>query len=187
MQFHVTETGVLRVMVSDAELVRLGLSFEELDRECPKTQTALETVLQTAKDQVGFALTDRLCIEAVPIEGGCLLLFTPEGRRRRPRRAAPPSVWRFENADALLGFATALRPFAGAVQRRQDGCASSLFRQGDTYGLVIYAPSLLPRGIVPLLSEFAKHNSGCACAAAVEEHETPVCLQKALLKLSYSC
>lgn len=186
MQFHVTENGVLRVMVSDAELVRFGLSFDELNEQCPKTRSALTSVLRTAKEQCGFEPPHHLCIEAMPIDGGCLLLFSPDGshRRWRPRRAAPMGVWRFENADALLGFSAALRPLSPALEKRREWCASSLFAQRDAYDLVVYAPSMLPRGVLGLLSEFAEHIGGGVTAAAVEEHATPVCIREALLKLT---
>lgn len=187
MQFHITESGALRVMVSDAELAEMGLSFTTLDDD-PATYTALDSVLLTAKSQIGFSPTAPLCMEALPVDGGCLLLFTPDESRRklRLRRAAPAGVWRFGTADALLAFSTALHPFADTLERRRTLCTASLYRQGDHYDLIVYAPSMLPRGTLALLSEFAEHIGNGTAAAVTEEHETPVCLREALVKLAKS-
>ena len=186
MQFHITENGALRVMVSNEELERMGLSFAALDGTSPMTRSALGAVLLTAEVQTGFSPTDRMNIEAMPIDGGCLLLFTPDGDRPklRLRRSAPAGVWRFADTDALLGFAEALHPFAGTLQRRRALCVGSLYRQGNAYDLIVYAPSMLPRGILPILSEFAEHIGNGTAAAVTEEHAVPVCLREALVKLA---
>ncbi len=188
MQFHITENGALRVMVSDAELARMGLSFADLDHASATTRTALGAVLLTAEAQTGFTACDRMLIEAIPLEDGCLLLFTPDQQRPRLRlrRAAPTGVWRFADADALLAFAVALRPFVNALERRRALCVGSLYRQEDTYLLIVYAPSMMPRGMWPILSEFAEHIGDGTTAALTEEHDTPVCLHDALLKLAMS-
>lgn len=186
MQFHITENGALRVQISDAELAQMGLSFETLDHASAATRIALDTVLLSAEAQTGFVPTQPLLIEAVPVEDGCLLLFTPD--RVRPqlklRRTAPTGVWRFDDTDALLGFQAALRPFAASLKRRQPLCAASLYQQENAYRLIVYAPSMLPRGVVPTLSEFAEHIGTGTTAAATEEHGTPICLRDALLKLA---
>ncbi len=187
MQFDITDSGALKVLLSDSELGRMGLTFSDLDGSSSVTQTALKTVLLSAEAQAGFDISDPMYIEAIPVEGGCLLLFTPDRyeKRRFSRRAAmTTAVWRFDEADALVSFGRAIAPFAAWIRRQASLCAASLYRQGEQYLLVLYAPSLLPRGILPILAEFAQRAGGEKAAARIAEHGIAVSLQDALIRLT---
>lgn len=187
MQFDITDSGALKVLLSDNELGRMGLTFADLDGSSSVTQTALKTVLLSAEAQAGFDISDPMYIEAIPVDGGCLLLFTPdrcEKQRFSRRSALPAAVWRFDGADALLSFGRAIAPFAEWIRRRAALCAASLYRQEERYLLVLYAPSLLPRGLLPVLAEFAGRAGGEKAAAHIAEHGTAVCLQDALIRLT---
>lgn len=187
MQFTITENGALRVLLSDRTLQQIGISFADMDSASPLTQAAIKTVLLSAEAQTGFDLSNPLLVEAVPVEGGCLLLCTPDhaGAPRFSRRAGiPPTVWRFRDVDALLGFARAISPLAPRIRQRAAFCASSLYRQGEHYLLVLYAPSLLPRSLPPILTEFAGRVGGEKAAAWAAEHTEPICRQDALCRLT---
>lgn len=187
MQFDMTDSGALRVLLSDGELGRMGLTFANLDGASPLTHSALKTVLLSAEAQAGFDISAPMCIEAIPVEGGCLLLFTPEHRdttRFWRRAGAPAAVWRFDGADALLSFGQALTPLTAWIKRRASLCAASLYGAGETYWLILHAPSLLPRGLLPILSEFSERVGGQAAAMHVAEHQSAICLRDALLRLT---
>ena len=187
MQFDITENGALRVLLSDRALRQIGISFADLDSGSPLTQAAIKTVLLSAEAQTGFDLSNPLLVEAVPVEGGCLLLCTPDraGAPRFSRRMVmPPTVWRFRDVDALLAFSCAIAPMAPRIRRHAAFCASSLFRQGEQYVLILYAPSLLPRSLMPILTEFAVRIGGEKAAAWVAEHTEPICRQDALCRLT---
>lgn len=187
MQFDITDNGALRVLLSDGDLCRMGLTFADLDYASPITRNALKTILLSAEAQVGFGIADPLCIEAVPVDAGCLLLFTPtetETPKFSRRLSFPAGVWQLDDADALLSFGKAVQPLAPLIRRRATFCASSLYQQNGVYLLVLYAPSLLPRGVLPILAEFAEKVGGEKAVAAVAEHGTAVCLHDALVRLT---
>ena len=119
-------------------------------------------------------------VEALPLDGGCLLLFTPvEGRRRsRMKRAVGPYVYEVETADQLLGMARSLSRISAPLT------GSSLYSFGKGYRLVLYPAAPLARGVGDLLGEFARQaGEGDAAAAFTAEHGRPIAVGDALARL----
>lgn len=172
MQIELSPGGCLSLLLSDEELAALGLSFEELDWRSPATRRMLRGLLQLAGRQTGCAPSGRMRVEALPLEGGCLLLVTPTG----PVQEAPvPTLFRVEDENDLLQLA---RGISGV----QDfGQSSSLYRDGEGFWLILY-------GDVPnegALWECASPaGEGAAAAAAAAEHGTPIFIGDALPRLS---
>lgn len=151
MRMELTDSGCLKVWLSEEDLAELGLTFELLDYEDPVTRDAMKIILTAARKETGFQAEGGLMVEALPVDGGCLLLFTPAENRRRTRMKrprglmftswiTPTSCW-----DGPQSWPAAA-PLTG----------SSLYAFGKGYRLVLYPAAPLARGVGDLLDEFAR-------------------------------
>lgn len=135
MQIDLSDSGCLTLLLSDEELAALGLSFEELDYDNPQTRRMLHSLLQLARQETGCPLNGTLVVEALPLEGGCLLLVTPEETPLLDEHTAPAVFW-IADVDALLQLAAAWPHTAHPF-----GASSSLYRlatDDDAFLLVLY-------------------------------------------------
>ena len=165
--------GCLTLLLSDEELSGLGLSFEELDYQSPKTRRMLHTLLQLARRETGYAPEGALLIEALPLEGGCLLLVTPEGSHPLPEAEAPV-VFFVADGDALLQIAA-----AWPAGPHPLGEGSSLYRGEEGFWLILYGGAGSP-ALFECAEELADGEGAAAFAA---EHGTPLFIGDALPRL----
>ena len=180
VKMDLLENGCLKILLTEDDLRELGLSFDTLDYSNESTRGALRRLLEEAKEETGFDASGGLLIEALPVDGGCLLLLTPTGARRhvRMRRAAGPYVYELDDADAVLGLARGVKETASPV------LGSSLYRFDNRYRLVLYPGSPLSRQMGHLLHEFARAaGEGDAAAAYTAEHGQSIAVGDALLRL----
>ena len=70
-----------------------GVTFEQMDENDPHTRSALTRLLLSA--ETGMPVNSDMLIEALPLEGGCLLLITPLGKSHcvRPKKAEGPYIY----------------------------------------------------------------------------------------------
>lgn len=173
MQIELSDSGCLRMLVSDEELAALGVSFDELDSETPATRRTVRALLQMAREQVGYLPDGALLIEALPLCGGCLLLISPD---TDDTLDAPPSpaVFFVADEDALLQIADAWQE-----REHRFGEGSSLYRADKGYWLLIYGKNIPPAAYecADLLPE------GALAAAAAAEHAEPLFVGDALPRL----
>ena len=168
MQYHLTDTGALRVQVSDEELSAFGVRFGGMNADDPTTRRLLRLVLRDAAAMIGFRAPHGVKVEALPLEGGCLLLFTPKDGAIS-LVGAPAEVWRFMGTDALLAWRRAGRVF----WKKQP--AAAMYRRQEAFFLILFAPALIPAGLRTLIAEFAEQvGVGDAAVAAVAEHGQPI-------------
>lgn len=173
MHMEVSAEGSLTIALTDAELAGYGLDFASLDYREEATRTAIRALLKTAERLTGFRAEGELLIEALPYDGGCLLLITPNGGqpRMRVRRTAEPVVYAVPDVDALMQLAAGLPPDAAD--------ASSLYRFGDRYRLVLYGG-----GDYAVLRECATRvGEGAGCVAYTAEHGDALCIGDALTRM----
>lgn len=181
------DNGCLKILLSEEDLTGFGLTFASLDYENPVARDAIRILLITAREETGFDPAGGLVVEALPVDGGCLMLFTPAGGRCRVhmKRAVGPYIFEVDDADQLLRLADGLGRFDSPVQRRGSGLnGSSLYRFGQGYRLVLYPAAPLPRGVGDVLQEYAHTaGEGDAAAAFTAEHGQPIAIGDALLQL----
>lgn len=181
MQMEQWENGCLTILLSDRELSGMGVRFPDMDCREPATRQALRTLLKNAYAQAGVPPAQRIQIEALPVASGCLLLVTPLVHRRiiRLRRMEKPRIYAVAGTDNLLRLAEALRRWREAPPL----LASSLYRLGKEYRLVVY-PAHTPSRLWLILSEFGRPaGQGDIAAAVVEEHGRPLAQGDALERL----
>lgn len=197
MQIDLSDSGCLTLLLSDDELASLGLSFEELDYQSPQTRRMLHALLQLARRETGYAPEGALLIEALPLDGGCLLLVTPERVAPPTGEWGTPTVFLIKGEDALLQIAAAW-PSAG----HRLGEGSSLYRiqtvpcgsdPSETAAPETATPAdaascfcliLYGSGDAPVLYECAEPVAdGMAAAAWAAEHGKPVFIGDALPRL----
>ena len=196
MRMEPMENGCLKIWLDAGDLQALGLQFEDMDYRESATREAIAKLLQTAQDQTGFQMTDSLLVEALPLDEGCLLLLTPGGaldntgagrRRLRMVRAGGPLVYSLAEVDQLFQLEQGWRRFrcrgrSGPSFREP---ATSLFRFGDQYRLVVYPSFLIPKGMRSMLSEFGTLvGEGDAAAAYTAEHGQALAIGDAIDRLA---
>lgn len=168
--------GRLKIWMSERDMNRWGLRFERMDAQDTATRAAITKMLTVARQRDYPSAAEDLTVEAVPVEGGCVFLFTP--RRPRPLFRMPPvQIYTISSADTLLRLGDALR-------RQSPLPLSSLYRMGEEYRLLVYPalfPSALDRRLLAEYTDWA--GEGAAAAAWVEEHGTPVAVGNALSAL----
>ena len=177
MHMELSESGCLTMILTDADLLQFGLCFEELDYDKPETRNAIQALLAAARRELGFQTTGSLLVEALPIEGGCLLMVTPAkaGRRMRMKRAAGPFIYAVPDEDALLQLAAGW-PFDEPLEG-----GSSLYAFDGGYRLVLYGQTAVGSLI---LEECAKQvGEGDAAAAFTAEHGHALLVGDALTQL----
>ena len=177
------ENGCLKIVLTEQELAERRLSFSLLDYRDAVTRQALEQLLREAQLRTGFKAPGSLLIEALPLDDGCLLLVTPEvlRPRLRIRRAAGPYVYTLSDIDSLLELA---RGWHHSPVHTRSLCASSLYRSGDSYRLIVYPALTFSKQSRQLLETFSSScQEGDAAAAFVAEHDTPLVIGNAMAAL----
>lgn len=153
----ITDEGdrCLSVELSQDDMKRLDITYEELDYANVETRRVLWTVLDEARRVSGrdISLSDRLIIETQPSqEGGCLIRFTcvPGTRRRKGGRTVDETgclVCDFATVDRLLDFTARMR-------EPQLHCRSELYEQDGVYRVLFY-PDLRGRdALIATVSEY---------------------------------
>ena len=196
MRMEPMDNGCLKIWLNTGDMQTLDLRFEEMDARQPATRAAIAKLLQAARTETGFQAADGLLVEALPVDGGCLLLLTPGGalegacpdrRRLRMVRAGGPLVYALDGVDQLFQLEHGWRRF-----RRPEGRspgfrepATSLFRFGSQYRLVVYPSFIVPKGLRSLLSEFGTLvGEGDAAAAYTAEHGQALAIGDAIDQLA---
>lgn len=172
MKIEPLRSGSFRIWLSETDMQRWGLRFEELSADHAPTRAAVAKLLSVARQRTPV-LAEGLTVEALPVEDGCVLLFTPH-RRLPPARMPLPQIYSLETADDLLDLGDSLRCLSELP-------AASLYGWGDRYRLIVYAGIGAPHRVRTRLSEYAvRVGEGAATAAFTEEHGTPLAVGNAL-------
>jgi hypothetical protein len=175
--------GCLRILLSEQEVAQRRLDMMSLQNGQTDIQEGLKQLLNEARGRTGFVATGRLLVEAVPLDGGYLLLVTPQSTHRhlRIRRAVGPLVFTIANEDHLLALAQCWQRYP---YRGRELCASSLYRGENGYLLVVYPAITFSKRTRRLFDTFAlAKKQGHAAAAFVAEHAHPLVIGDALTKL----
>ena len=174
MQMDQSGSGSLTLLLSDEELAAFGLCFEDLDYRSPRTRRVVQALLRLARREIGYTPEGALLVEALPLEGGCLFLVTPEAAASSPPPGREPAVFRLPDGEALLQLAAAWR-----VPAHPIGESSSLYRSGEGFYLVLYGVEA-----APVLYECGEAlGEGHVLAALAAEHGTPLFIGDALPRL----
>ncbi len=176
MKMESLRSGALKIWMTEHDMRRWGLRFEALGAHDRATDAAVTKLLQVARGRAVLPETGAMTVEAVPLEEGCILLFTPR-RNLPPCRMPPPKVWAIRTADDMLQ----LGRYLTSVKRLPT---ASLYRWGDEYRLVTYPGFGGWQDVCRRLEEFAEPiGEGKEMAAFVEEYGTPVAVGNALTRL----
>ncbi|MBR2339023.1 MAG: hypothetical protein IKA63_06115 [Clostridia bacterium] len=175
MKIEPLKSGCFKIWMTENDMQRWGLRFDDMSADHRATRTAVMRLLAIVKQRTDLH-ADGMTVEAVPVEGGCLLLFTPHGRRplfRMPQ----PQIYALHTADDLLQLGEGLSADDALP-------AASLYSWGDEYRLILYAGVGGTRGShLPLAECAEKVGEGTASAAFIEEHGQPITVGNALHRL----
>lgn len=67
MKMELLENGCLKIMLTEEDLDRLGLSSPAWIMMAPATRSALQTLLMAARNETGFDPAGGLVVEALPV------------------------------------------------------------------------------------------------------------------------
>ena len=176
MKMEPLNSGELRIWMTSNELARWGLNTDTMQVGEPSTDRALRRLLAVARQRMVFP-EGTVTVEALPLEGGCLFLFS--GCRQK-FWAVAPRVYRLETAEDLLQFAQTLH----AAHKSTVLPCASLYRQKQGYLLIVYAGFGPIRRVCRFAEEFGTFvGEGEAVAALIEEHTAAVTVGDALNRL----
>ena len=180
VKIDLLENGCLKILLTEEDLRDFHLTFEDLDYNNDSTRSALQQLLETARRETGFDASGNLIIEALPADGGCLLLLTPAGGKRhvRMKRVVGPYIFELDDVDTVLHLAKSV----GGNTPPMFG--SSLYRFNKRYRLVLSPGAPLSREMGNLLCEFAHPaGEGDAAAAYTAEHGESIAVGDALNRI----
>ncbi|MBR2406857.1 MAG: hypothetical protein IKB04_07475 [Clostridia bacterium] len=179
MKMEPLKGGSLRIWMTHTDMQHWGLQFERLDARDACTRRALLRLISVAQERLAFRADGELTVEALPIDGGCLLLLAP----LTPLLICPtePTVYTVHTADDLLRLGSGLCRFP------QDTLpTASLFAWDEEYRLIVYADKAPTTALRRLLGEFADRTAkGYTAAAFTEEHGRAVAVGNALQQLRH--
>ncbi len=177
MKMEPLNSGELRIWMTNGELERWGLNTENMQAGEPSTDRALRRLLAVARQRMTFSSDGIVTVEALPLEGGCLFLFS--GCRRKVVTTAP-QIYRIDTADTLLQFAQTL----AQTNRYAPYPCTSLYRQNDQYFLIVYAGLGPTRRVCRIAEEYGTRiGEGETTAAMIEEHASLITVGDALNRL----
>lgn len=172
--------GALKIWMSEQDMHRWGLCFEQLSAHDRATGAAVTKLLQVARGRAALPEAGTITVEAVPFEGGCMWLFTP-GRKRFFGRMPHAKVFALRTADDVL----LLGRWLGATRHLPT---ASLYQWREEYRLILYPGMGTWREFCRRLTEFAEPiGEGAGMAAFVEEYGRPIAVGNALTRLREAC
>ena len=152
----------LRVWLSDEELEKWGICYATMRHGETHTDRLIRQVTALSQQRTGRFKRGTV-VEAIPVEGGCVLLVSAP----RPLRVERgPLVFRVEELEALFRLA----------ERWTGTCPDtvpciSLYEQDDTYALILYPVAALTPTQKAILREYGRLTGiGSAAAAVIAEH-----------------
>ncbi len=158
MQISHAAGGALRVLLSDSDLSRFGTDFAALREGDPQTKAVIRRILRAVFEKETLPEETALTVEAVPTDGGCLLLITPHVR-------AADTVYTVTVAQdgSVLQLKEALH-----TRLSDDIISAVLYRLPEGYCLTVYCERLSDR-IKDVLYEFGTVQTGRIPAARAAE------------------
>ena len=180
MKIERLPSGSYQIWMTDADMQRWGLRFETMGAQDAATRAAIRRLLQLLGHRGLWTNGVSLTVEAVPIEQGCLLLFSP--KREWPLCAVLcPQIYALNSAGEVLQLGQAL----GETETLPS---ASLFLWGEEYRLIVYPDPRTSRCEQLPLSEFAQPIAqGHTAAAFTEEHGQTITVGNALHRLREAC
>lgn len=180
MKIDLLENGCLKILLTEEDLSGFDLTFEDMDYNNQTTRKALHQLLDMARLQTGFDSSGSLIIEALPVDGGCLLLLTPAGGKRhvRMKRVVGPYIFELDDADTVLRLAKSVGEHTPPM------FGSSLYRLNKRYRLVLYTGAPLSKELGNILYEFANPaGEGDIAAAYTAEYGESIAIGDALNRI----
>lgn len=153
----------LRVWLSDEELEKWGICYATMRQGETHTDRLIRQVTALSEQCTG-RMKRGTVVEAIPVEGGCVLLVSAP----RPLRVEKgPLVFRVEEVEALFRLA---ERWADACPGNTVPCVS-LYEQDDAYAVILYPVAALTPTQKAILREYGRLTGiGAAAAAVVAEH-----------------
>lgn len=172
MQVKRIPGGTWRILMSDRELTRFGVSFSALQEGDSHTETAIRRILTAVCAKAEMPTGTVLTVEAAPVDGGCLLLITPHMQ-------GSVYIFSLEDAGALLSMAAGIR----RLQPDDEVASSSLYVMDGGYRLLLYGTPT-PDHLAQLMEFAQPTGSGTVSAAKITEYGKAVFVGNALQQLS---
>ncbi len=154
MTFEALNDNVMLVELSLEEMKQYHITYETLESDNSHTQSAVKSILKVIKVSEKFNTTDKITVEALPIEdGGCFFIFTfsPRNKTRyKVKKNNEQVLFATEKTDNLLDFAGVLKSTCPKNQELK------IFKMNNYFYMQIPVTS---KKICALASEFGSLSS----------------------------
>lgn len=188
MKIEAPSENKIIVDLTRQDMAQLDITYEDMDYANIETRRVIWTLLDKAGRELGLDIdpTGRLMIEAIPkVSGGCIVHFTllqPDAvqqHAQKPLLKKEEAVFTYE----FCGFDALLCASENYVQMRFPAVSSALYRQNDTFRLILGVREG-NRRIKHFFGEFATlRREGAAAVQATREHWQCVLAAQALEQL----
>lgn len=107
MTFQVLNETTLLVEMSYEDMKKHKITYETLDHN----SSAIKKILKIVKAGDNFNTSEKITIEALPIDNGCFFIFTflPKKTRYKMRKLHESVLFKTENLDDLLDFVSVIK------------------------------------------------------------------------------
>ena len=183
---HIEKIDDRRIVISlsDKDMQNCGVTFETLGLNSSHSREVLRSLLNDARTQTGISFSgQRVLVEALQYEHGCLLLLTFSGvalgrKTYRIKKHGTDRIYRFDNADDFLACLLSVSRLHGTrcdiAPFLRDMTA---FLHRSRYYLVCSSLSEPPEALHRLLCEFsAACRRSRLLPAVLREHAQPLSL-----------
>lgn len=118
MKIESPNNSKIIVELSDEDMVKLDITYDELDYSNIDTRRVIWTILAKVRKRLGRDIdpSGKMTIETLPSKsGGCMIFFTVPQEDARQRRTLPMRIYKenfvyeFENSDDVIDFYKSMR------------------------------------------------------------------------------
>lgn len=152
MLIEIISESTVKVTLSKSDMEDYAVSYEELDRKNPETRQLLLELIDIIEEEKSLDLcAEKLFVEAFPqSDGGCLLYISIiDSNLKRKNNLYNEIVCTVPDTESLIALCKQLYQFYCHLFRK-----SELYRDSDSFRLIIHTFSKSDRKIRMLLSEY---------------------------------
>ncbi|MFA5658089.1 MAG: adaptor protein MecA [Oscillospiraceae bacterium] len=172
MTIEVISSSTIKIVMDEDDMSLYDVSFDKLDRSCPKTKRLLIDLIENIKEETNIDLSsERLFVEAFPKEdGGCLLYLSMlNSSLKAPadkNNLYSSAVCRLSTTDELIELSAQLFNMYSHILHN-----SELYYGDEKYYLILHTFKKADKKLRTFLNEFCEiTGSGEVDCSSVREY-----------------
>jgi len=193
MTIEKLNTDKVKVVLSRQDMDSIGITYEELDYKEEDTRAAINDILDTGRDQVGFeSMGYKLFVEvSKAMDGGCIFFFTKveesqglaASKMQLRRQSIYPMIMEFASLEPLCNYCRQLKS-----RKKYLPVTSTLYGLQDRYYLIMHIFKFHYSQFTAIANEYGDCIFGGNVAQAhIEEFGQLIADENAVEKMAQLC